>query len=133
MIGLPKRACWVFLLILAYSTAVFPTIVRAEALSSWSSTSSLSGSIANQVAYSVGANLFSFGGSTTILFSSIYKSSVSASGDLSSWTSLTSIPSSNYYHALAAWDNKVYLLAGTTYPPQSSNNFVYVSSHRGRV
>lgn len=128
MASLSKRIYWIVSLILAYSALVFPTTALAEVLNNWIGVSLLPSTIANQPAYSKGVDIFSFGGSTTILYSSIYKSSLTTGGDLSGWIASSSIPTPTYYHSLATWNSEVYLLGGTNYPPQASTNPVYVSS-----
>lgn len=118
-----------FLLVIVTQFILFVplTLALAEPIDPWAADVSLSQQTANHQTLGFNNYLINFGGSTLDDFSLVEKLDTSLSGPIRVWTNATvNLPQSMYWHSMANKSNKIYLLGGTQYPPQTSKDFSFV-------
>lgn len=125
-----RKFKFIFGLLLAILTQFFisvsPTLALTEPINTWSLDSSLTQQSANHKTLSFNNYLVNFGGSTLDDFSIVQKLDTSLIAPFRNWVNESiSLPQNIYWHSIANKANKVYLLGGTQYPPQTSKDFVF--------
>lgn len=102
-----------------------PTVLSSlEPIDSWSIDVPLTRQTANHQTLGLNNFLINFGGSTYDDFSLVEKINTELMFPLRGWVNEpVGLPQDSYWHAMASKFNRVYLLGGTQYPPQTSKNF----------
>ncbi len=115
-----------FVLVILTQFLLFVPSISAslEPIDPWSVDVSLTQQTANHQTLGIDNYLINFGGATSDDFSLIEKLNTTLILPSRSWTNeLISLPQNSYWHSMANKSNRVYLLGGTQYPPQTSKNF----------
>ncbi|PIV01010.1 hypothetical protein COS55_02635 [Candidatus Shapirobacteria bacterium CG03_land_8_20_14_0_80_40_19] len=116
-----------FLLFGFFFLFIFAKITFAsDYVGQWILTSNLPFNLANHPTTAIFNKLFTFGGSTSFVRSDSISSSILADGSLFDWetTTSTSLPVGLFWHSLVNNGVNIYILGGTTYPPENSVNNV---------
>ena len=117
-----------FLLVILTQCLLFVPRVSAstDPIGLWSSDAQLTQKTANHQTLGFNNYLINFGGSTLDDFSLVEKLDTSTSGP---WNNASvNLPQNMYWHSMTFNNDKVYLLGGTQYPPQTSKNFTYAGA-----
>lgn len=93
----------------------------------WTQSGSLPYSIASQVSFVFQDKLFNLNGATTSVVQDSWFSYVNLDGLLSGWIKIVSPDKPTYWAFGAQRQNSLYLLGGSTFPPQSSTSDTWYS------
>jgi N-acetylneuraminic acid mutarotase len=97
-------------------------------IGSWQTTTSLPVDLASHISQVYNDNIYVVGGANTGTVPENISSIANSDGTLQSWTASSTPSPAIFWHTSVLYQNYVYLIGGTTYPPGNSVNTVYVGT-----
>jgi hypothetical protein len=96
-----------------------------EPIIGWNNTTALPYQIASHALYKIDNTLYAVGGANTTIVPINISSSISSSGQISSWNSSINSPNI-FWHSFTTHGNNAYIIGGATFPISTVTNTVYL-------